>query len=230
LPEPPSRPRFKAVLFDLDGTLIEFKFDVAGSRKAAIEWLARNGFDVKGLSPDTKTLGIFQWVRAQCDKNVGGLKYDFTRSELSKILEVFEYKGFSLAKPHPGSLRTLKRLKSEQVLCGLVTNSGGKPVSSILREFGFLPYLEPVITRDDMENLKPDPEGILKAIRILEVDREDAVYVGDSIIDIEAAKSAAVSCVALSKGMYTRDSLIQKKPDFIIDNIEDVEQIVFQSH
>lgn len=226
MPGADSKLKFKAVLFDLDGTLIEFKFDVKGSREAMIKWLGSHRFDVSSLSEDMKTQAIFQWVRKQCEET-GKEDFPSIRAELSLLLESFEYHGFTQAKPHPGSLHLLKQLKSEQVLCALVTNSGGKPVRLLLNEFGFVPYLSPVITRDEVENLKPDPEGILKAINDLTLERQDAVYVGDSVIDIQAARSAGVACIALAQGMYSREHLAEKNPDYLIEKIEQVEQILY---
>ncbi len=200
-----------------------------GSRQAMIEWLGRNGFSVQSLSEDLRTLAIFQWAKKECEKHGGQDGYDFSvvRSALSSLLEDYEYRGFALAKPHPGSLHLLKKLKSDQIISALVTNSGGRPVRQLLDEFGFEPYLKTVITRDEVENLKPDPEGITTAMTKLNLMPEDVVYVGDSIIDIEASKSAGIACIALAQGMYSHDQLLKSKPNFIIQNIEDVEGIIY---
>src|SRR5579863_10032443 len=95
-----SRTAIRGVLFDLDGTLIEFKFNVGESRIAMIEWLGKNGFDTNGLSPETKTQKLFEEVRRQCSA-IAGRDYSAVRQELSNILEDFEYNAFSLARPHP---------------------------------------------------------------------------------------------------------------------------------
>jgi HAD superfamily hydrolase (TIGR01549 family) len=218
--------KFKAVLFDLDGTLIEFKFKVKESRLAMIEWLKKNNFDTSKFSSETKTQKIFDGLKLQTNSADRG-DYETAKQALHEILNEFEFEGFSRAKPHPGSLQVLKRLKDEQILTGLVTNSGRRPVDSILGTFGFLPFLTTVITRDEMSSMKPEPDGILKAIEQLEVQKENTVYVGDSVIDIEAARTAGVSSIALSQGLYSRENLEKEKPDYLISNIEEVDEIIF---
>jgi HAD superfamily hydrolase (TIGR01509 family) len=221
----PRKPKFKAVLFDLDGTLIEFKFDVKGSRIAMIDWLAKNGFDTDGLW-EMKTQEIMLNVKSQCNRQQNS-DYSAVHARLSSILDEYEYKAFAVARPHPGSLKLLKELKSDQIRCGLVTNSGGKPVKTLLNEFGFLPYLACVITRDEVENLKPDPEGVLRAMREMSLSQNDTVYVGDSILDIQAAKEAGIACIALAQGLYKSDDLARRNPDFLIERIEQVTGIIF---
>jgi HAD superfamily hydrolase (TIGR01509 family) len=229
LPVPSSRPRFKAVLFDLDGTLIEFKFDVKNSRAAVIDWLSNAGFKVEGLSGHTRTQDIILWVKRECENGSGKNLPDFdsVHSKISAILDEFEFKAFTIARPHPGSLHLLKELKSDQILSALVTNSGRKPVQGLLNEFGLLPYLTKVITRDEVENLKPDPEGILKAIKLLSISKRDAIYVGDSILDILASKAAGIPCIALAQGLYKAEELAEKKPDFLIKRIEQVRDVIY---
>ena len=221
------KPKFKAVLFDLDGTLVEFKFKVRESRLAMIDWLARNAFETRNFTAETKTQKIFDAVKVQSESRKIPNNFDSIRKSLLDILEQFEFESFAQAKPHPGSLHLLKRLKDEQVLTALVTNSGRRPVDSILGTFGFVPYLSITITRDEMTSMKPEPDGILKAIEDLNVRKEESIYVGDSVIDIQAARKAGVSSIALSQGMYSGQILAKEEPDYLISKIEEVEDIVF---
>jgi HAD superfamily hydrolase (TIGR01509 family) len=218
--------RFKAVLFDLDGTLVEFKFKVKESRLAVIDWLSKNGFDISGFTPETKTQRIFEKIEEQCSLRRDGISFDSAWREMSNILEDFEFRSFAEAKPHPGSLTLLKRLHEDQILSAIVTNSGRRPVDSILGTFGFLPYVHLIITRDEMGKMKPEPDGLLKAIYKLRVEKSDAVYVGDSVIDVQAAKKAGLASIALSQGMSSGEILAKEAPDYLVSKIEDVEKIV----
>jgi phosphoglycolate phosphatase len=222
-----SIPKFKAVLFDLDGTLVEFRFKVKESRLAMIEWLKGNGFHTDDFTEETKTQKIFQAVKEQSDSGIVSINFDSAKKSLSDILEKFEFESFKVARPHPGSLRLLKRLKDDQILTALVTNSGRHPVDSVLGTFGFLPYFSTIITRDEMKLMKPEPDGILKAIDELNVEKEVSIYVGDSTIDIQAARKAGIPCIALSQGMYSGQILAKEEPDYLISDIGEVERIVF---
>ena len=221
------KPKFKAVLFDLDGTLVEFKFKIRESRLALIDWLSRNGFETHEFTAETKTQQIFDAVKVQSESKKAPISYDSVKKTLSDILDQFEFESFVLSKPHPGSLHLLKCLKDAQVLTAIVTNSGRRPVNSALGTFGFLPYVAIIITRDEMASLKPEPDGILKAIDELHVTKDESIYVGDSVIDIQAARKAGVSCIALSQGMYSGQLLAKEEPDYLISSIEEVDDIVF---
>lgn len=222
-----NKARFKAVLFDLDGTLVEFKFKVKESRLAIIDWLSKNGFETSKLTPETKTQRIFEQVETQCNSKVDGISFESARKSMSAILEEFEFQSFAEAKPHPGSLQLLKKLKDEQILTAIVTNSGRRPVDSVLGTFGFLPYIRLIITRDEMKKMKPEPDGLLSAIDRLKVEKSQAVYIGDSVIDIQAARKAGIISIALSQGMSSGQILAKEEPDYLISRIEEVEEIVF---
>jgi phosphoglycolate phosphatase-like HAD superfamily hydrolase len=83
-----------------------------------------------------------------------------------------------------------------------------------------------IITRDEMAKLKPEPDGIIKALELLNVTREESIFVGDSVIDIQAAHKAGVTSVALSQGMSSAHVLAREEPDYLISKIEEVEDII----
>ncbi len=215
------------MLFDLDGTLVEFKFDVKASRRAMIEWLRQQGFDISGLTENTRTQSIIdiaalQWkTRGRSEKG-----FEAIRESLSDILDEFEFNAFGEAKPHSGALQTLEALKHCNILEAIITNSGRKPVDSILDRFGFSKYVDLVITRNEVRSLKPNPEGLIKAINILHLKTNEVVYVGDSIIDIEAAKNAGITSIAVSNGMYSQEALARFGADYLVNGVEDITGIV----
>ena len=225
-PHNSTKHRFDAVIFDLDGTLVEFKFDIKASRRAMIAWLCSQGFSVDGLTDETKTKYIYDEADHQCNDNGAG-NLAAVRKHLSSILDSFEFRAFEEAKAFPESIGVLQRLNDRGVICALVTNGGRAPASQVLSKFGFDKYLSSVITRDEVRSLKPDPEGVLKTLSFLKIRADQAVFVGDSTIDIEAAKKAGVLSVALANGMYRPGPLAARAPDYLIAGIGDVEKIVF---
>jgi HAD superfamily hydrolase (TIGR01509 family) len=225
-----SKSAFKAVMFDLDGTLIEFKFKVRESREEMIAHLRGLGFNDSELSRDMKTQAFMDNVQLQLDNSPElSSRYNFgtIESQLSEILDKYEMQAFREAKPHPGSLGVLKMISSEKILTAVVTNSGRLPVDVMLGTFGFLPYISIIITRNEMTKLKPEPDGILKALNSLRVRAGDSIFVGDSVIDIQASKKAGVKCVAVATGLYQAEALMAQNPDYLIHKIEDLEAIIF---
>ena len=217
-------------MFDLDGTLIEFKFKVKESREALISHLQGLGFDVSRLSTELKTQAIIEQVKVQLEKSPElGLAYTFdeVKSQLSTLLDKFELNAFKETKVHPGSLSVLKTISSRKILTAVITNSGRHPVDLMLESFGFMPYLSLIVTRNEMTKLKPEPDGLLRALDRLGVRASDSLYVGDSVIDIQASKKAGVKSVAVTTGLYQAEALQLEEPDYLISRIEELEKIVF---
>ena len=223
---------FKAILFDLDGTLVEFKFKVKESRLAMIELLKKEGFDSSPWSEIMRTQEIIDNAREQWKASPvlkARKSFEKIQSEIFRLLDDFEFEGLSQSRPHSDAVPILKKVKHAEILTGIVTNSGRAPVESILTEFGFSPYLSVVITRNEMEKLKPHPHGLLRAMKELGVVAEESLYVGDSVIDVQAARLAQMRCATVSTGTYQFDALLKLAPDYAFRKLEELEQAVLSS-
>lgn len=223
--------RFKAVLFDLDGTLIEFKFPIRESRHAMIQFLKQSGFDVTHLSESMRTQEMVDSICAQWHNSDILRSIDFVelKSRLYHILDDFEFKSMPTAKPLPDCLKVIGKLRQFGSLVGIVTNSGRGPVQVILEEYGFLPYMNLVITRNEMSRMKPSPDGLLQAQKILGLKSEDILYVGDSVLDIESARSANIRCASVLTGLHPAEELRRLSPDYVMESLSDVEKLVIQT-
>ena len=221
--------KFKAVLFDLDGTLIEFKFPVRESRFAMFDFLRINGYKVEHLKDNMRTQDLIdeadsQWSGSEKLKDL----HTFTdlRESLFRILDDFEFESIKSSKPVLGCRNTLQKINEIGLTMGMVTNSGRAPVISILSDYGFLPYMEVVVTRNEMTRMKPSPDGLLEAARLLQLEPRDILYVGDSVLDIEAASKAGMKCASIPAGYYSTEALRKMSPDFIFETIQDLENIL----
>lgn len=219
---------FKAVLFDLDGTLIEFKFPVEESRHALLDFLKHSGFNVNQFNETMRTQDLVDGARLQWEKsnNLKSRPFNVVKANLYEILDGFEYKSMATARPFPNSLAVIEKIKQTGILVGIVTNSGRGPVQEILDKHGFRPYLNIVITRDEMERMKPSPDGLLKAQKLLDVETRDIIYVGDSVLDIESARSAQVKCASVPTGSHPADELRKLSPDYFLEELSDIEKLV----
>jgi HAD superfamily hydrolase (TIGR01509 family) len=224
--------RFKAVLFDLDGTLIEFKFPIKESRLAMFDFLRKNGYKTDHFTDHMRTQDLIddaekQWLASEKLR----AKHEFTnlRQDLFRILDGFEFESLKLSKPLPGCLETIKRIHEADVQLGIVTNSGRLPVISVLSNYGYLPFMEVLISRNEMSHMKPRPDGLLEALKLLKLQSDDALYVGDSILDIQAARGAGMKCASIPSGIHPLDSLQKLSPDYVLETIFDLQRIVLSN-
>jgi len=211
-----------AVLFDIDGTLVTFKFDVKGTRKALIQELERNGLDTSGLDLNSPTQKIMDAAKSQTQDRPGAAGFAFLKGKLYSILDEFEVESSSQAAVFPGTKEILLRLRSRAVRLAVLTNSGRKAAYSVLRRGRILDCFDFVLTREDVDTMKPSPDGILKAVSRFSLPKEEVCYVGDGILDIVAAKRAGLRVISVATGIHTAGRLREEGADRVISSLKEL--------
>ncbi len=216
----------KAVLFDLDGTLLEFQYRWRESRAEMIEWLRLHDFDISPIDVNTKTQAILDIARGQTDVRAELPEFTTIKESLMNIVAEYELESSRGAIPYQGTAPLLAKLRNLGMKIAVVTNNGREAVELALRDCSFSDHIAFIVTRDDVEMMKPRPEGILNALIRLDVQAEDSIFVGDSVEDMKAAAAANVRTVALARSDKLLVELKDEDPDFIIRRIEELQDIV----
>jgi phosphoglycolate phosphatase len=205
--------RVKAVILDLDGTLVD-------SRQAYLE-AARIAFSSVGQQTVfTKTAMEIPKRFEQgipVDDLLPGIDIEeFRRTYLKAYYEAVAV----MAKPLPGIANTLKKL-SEKVKLALTTRREvpSKVVIRQLKEFGLERFFQAVVTACDKLSPKPSPDAIIECSRKLRLRTSECAVVGDSIVDIEAGRRAGAKTVAVLSGIFSHDELKKEKPDLILESV-----------
>jgi phosphoglycolate phosphatase len=120
----------------------------------------------------------------------------------------------------------LRRLRGARVQTGIVSTKLHYRLEGILRRNGLEAYIDIIVGADDVARPKPDPEGILLALRVLRVSRESAVYVGDHVVDAETARNAGVSFVATLSGACARSSFSPYPCHAIIGDLKNLLRVL----
>ncbi|HXW36539.1 MAG TPA: HAD family hydrolase [Nitrososphaerales archaeon] len=214
----------RAVLFDVDGTLMSFEFDVQGTRKAMIDTLSGMGMDVSGLALSLPTQAILGWARNQCGDG-RAWEYSQVRAALYSVLDGFEMESSAKARVLEGTKPALEAIGARSRLA-VVTNSGRAAADKMLDRAGIRSLFEFVLTRDDVEEMKPGPAGLVKALGILQVSPSDAVYVGDSLLDILAGKAAGIRVISIATGLYSRERLKSEGAEFVLGSISELPSVL----
>lgn len=121
---------------------------------------------------------------------------------------------------YPTVIETLQYLKDKGYPLAIVTTKFRKAADVGLNAFDLQKYFDVVIGLDDVKATKPDPEGILKAMSLLNVDK--AVYIGDNITDIQAGKNAGVATVGVKWSPKGYHHLLVLNPDLMIDEMKEI--------
>lgn len=213
----PSRPI--AVLFDLDGTLIDSIGLLLASVRHAFE-----GFN--GRAPTEQ-----EWV-AGIGTPLGKQLRAFCESEEQLEALTQRYRTFQrashdrLTSAFPGTLDVLGTLAAAGHPMGIVTSKSNEMMERALSLTGIAPYMTTSIGCDSCAIHKPDPFPVRMALGELGYQSHEAVFVGDSPHDIHAGNAAGVVSIAALWGPFTRDQLELAKPDHYLDDISSLPGLV----
>lgn len=215
-------PRFGVVLFDLEGTLVDFQWRLEEAEADLREALGEMGFE-PALFAGQDYAGIRRAALEAVEDE--GPRTEVVR-RLAPVYDRYDLDALSRWSLREGARRLFGDLRSQGVKLGLVTNIGRRAVGGALEKFGLAGEFEAVVTRDDVLWMKPDGEGILCALDGLGGDVADALMVGDSLSDLRAARHAGVPVVLVQGGESTIRSLGGEAPDVTARSLGEVRELV----
>ena len=213
--------KYEAVIFDLDGTLVDTLEDLKDSVNFA---LSSFGFPERNVEEIRSFVG--NGVRRLMYLSVPECTPDDTAE---KCLEVFKehYKTNSRnkTKPYDGIAEMLDTICENGIKTALVTNKMHTAAKDIV-EFYFGEKISITVGQLDGIAQKPQPDGVLKAIETLGVSKEKAVYVGDSEVDCITAKNAQIDCIGVTWGFRSREILKENGANVIVDSPAEILNIL----
>jgi phosphoglycolate phosphatase len=211
----------KAVLFDLDGTLIDSKKDIAAAANAA-----RVHFGMPALPLETVT-GFIGWGIEHLNRKALGTEDPARLAEGLKVLEAY-YRDHCVDQTviFPGVRELLDFLKGRGVKMGLVSNKPHEFTLITLEKLKLMPYFAVALGADATANKKPHPEPLLAALAKIGAKPSEAVMIGDSPVDAEAARAAGMLVGLVSHGFVPKEYLISSDPDWLVDSLTEFIEIL----
>jgi pyrophosphatase PpaX len=206
--------RVSAVLFDWDGTLVDtgeillacwhsMSEEVLGYRFPTTEEEARWALSRRAAE---------SFPQLASDPDVVAAMHVAFTGAYAKIAADY-------VRAHPGAEDLLRGLADRGVRTGVVTSKTTDRVTIDAELTGLMALVDVIVTGDDVEKGKPDPQGIRMALTTLGIDAGEAIYVGDGTVDVRAGKAAGMRTVALTHGMSDRAGLEAEEPDLIMDDL-----------
>src|SRR5690625_424441 len=208
----------RTILFDLDGTLIN-------TNDLIIEWF-KHTFDNYGLNFTNEEIITF---------NGPPLRETFKMIDQDRAEEMIAtYREHNLLNhdnyvtPFPHVVETIQELEKHGFNLGIVTTKMEKSVEKGLAITGLKPYFQTIITLDDVNNAKPHPEPVIKAMKELQGEPESTLMIGDNSHDIEAGHNAGVLTAGVSWAQRGESFLQQFKPTYMLKDMRELLNLVLE--
>jgi phosphoglycolate phosphatase len=194
----------KAIIFDLDGTLIHSAPDLQFASNEALKSIGRGPLDLPTIISFIGN-GVETLVKRILNVT-GGADDALEREVLGVFLEVYAKNITTLTRPYPGVVAALQMFHEKGIPLGICTNKPTMPAREICEQLGLEQYFDAIIGAEDGQPKKPDPHSLFNCIEALECRPEDALYIGDSAIDFHTARNASVA-FRLFSGGYLNEPL-----------------------
>jgi phosphoglycolate phosphatase len=211
------------VVFDLDGTLIDSRRDLADATNALIAELGGKPLSVGAV---TEMVGEGAPVLVRRVLTAAGLD-PRTPGALDRFLAHYDERLTVHTRPYDGLIDALSALRSEGRALAVLTNKPGRPSREILERLELAPFFSQVIGGDTAAGRKPDPTGLLNIVQRAQVAPAATVMVGDSPVDAETARRAgAVLCIARYGFGAPAGGLVPLPGEMAIDSPSELPQAI----
>lgn len=213
--------KYSAVIFDLDGTLLNTLTDLTNAVNHAMSAL---GFEEKTLDQVKSFVGNGIAVLMELCVPDGKKNPRFEQA-LEEFKAYYAEHSRDNTAPYDGIMELIKKLSAKGVKMAIVSNKIDFAVKDLNREY-WNGIIDVAIGETPQIRRKPAPDTVLKALSELGADKNDAVYVGDSEVDIATAENAGMECISVTWGFRDRKSLIKNGAKIIIDAPDEILKFV----
>jgi pyrophosphatase PpaX len=207
-----------AVLLDLDGTLVDTVPFILASVRHAFAERARGPTDAEWIA------GIGTPLRVQLEEWASGA--DDLEALVARYRAHQREHHDRMTRAYPGAVEAVRALKERGHPIAVVTGKLAEPAGRSLRHVGLAPYVDALVGSDDCARHKPDPAPVLLALERVGRSPREALFVGDSAIDVAAGNAAGVVTVAATWGACTRAVLTAAGARHALDDVAELPALV----
>ncbi len=206
---------YKLAIFDLDGTILDTLEDLTDGVNYA---LSECGYPVRTIDEVRSFVG--NGIRKLIER---ALPVGTPEAEIDRVHGIFApyYKAHCdvKTKPYDGIPEMLHKLRDAGILTAVLSNKGDFAVQPLIRQY-FPGLFDMALGERPGVPRKPAPDGVYEILEQLDVQKADAVYIGDSNVDIETARNAGLACVCVDWGFRDRAQLMDAGADRIVSTPE----------
>ena len=216
------------IMFDLDGTLIDSAPDIAIAGNTMLSQLGRDNFEPTRFRHWVGNGATVMVNRAlsgsdQVDSN---LCPDLSKKALDIFMKAYLAAPCVATTLYDGVTETLKTLKDNGKTIAVVTNKPAAFITPILTTLDIAKYIDFQLGGDDLPQKKPDPAPLLHTCNKLGFDAQNAIMIGDSTNDIQAAHNAGIISIGLTYGYNYGKPISDDNPNHIFERFEDILNVI----
>lgn len=224
------KPRFqapftaRAIVIDLDGTLINTAGDLAGAANLMLQDMGRPTVDlpvIRGFIGN----GVKELVRRTLRLTEEPAD-ELVNEAFAIYMEHYKNHLHDTSRPYPGVLETVEALHQEGRVLGCITNKRDELTQPLLKALGLHHFFQIILSGDTLPKRKPDPMPLLHASQVLGIPVEEMLLVGDSRNDTEAALGAGMPVVCVTYGYNGDQDVRDLNPDAVIGNFADLRNLL----
>lgn len=219
--------KYKAVLFDLDGTLLDTALDIMNACNHTLVKYGYKALDEKLLRTKV-TVGMREMLKLRVPKEKhesSGIE-TYMRDEFASF---YKEHICDCTKAFSGIPELIKEISQHHIKTAVITNKYYDMATKVLEKFPFAKDFSLVLGCDSLTHSKPHPEPILKALELLKVESVAALYVGDHINDIKAANAAHCDSAAVLWGYGTNECVDVKlwNATYCVKDVNELKKLIF---
>ncbi len=213
----------KALIFDMDGTITELSLPLEAMRQDTKNYFIERGLPshlldmADGISSTTAKAREY-FLTHGYDLP----QWNHMEQEVDEILSTHEGFAAESAKLLDGTLDVVKKLRQQGYLTAILTNNGRSTVEKIMKQIPLKEYFDVIQTRHESPQPKPHPDGLLKIISDLGLDKSEVVYVGDAIIDATAATRAGIEFWGAATGETPKEVLRNAGASKVFHSLDEI--------
>lgn len=208
----------RSVVFDLEGTLVDFQWRLAEAEAELRQAFAAQGYDTAGNY-------------AQLWNAAAGIAHERNELEalrrtLGPMYDRWDADALTRWSLRADVVKLFDELAGRGIPMALVSNIGRIALDALLARFDLQNRLAPTISRDEVIRMKPDAEGVLRALAEIGARPEDSLFVGDSRTDVRAARNVGMPVAIIRGGECVEADFADDPPDHFITGLMEVATLV----
>jgi len=208
----------KTIVFDFDGTLAKLNIDFKNMRETISSLVSSYGISEDQL----RTYFVLEMIDAAFEilKQRSEKQADAFLNEATSVIEKIETEAANQGEIFGHTKTLLNALKEKNISCGIITRNCSKAVKIVFPDI--LSYCPVLICRDDVNKVKPHPEHISLALKIIGSPAHSTLMIGDHPIDIQTGRNAGTMTCGVLTGRCTKEDFLEAGADLVLENASDI--------